>query len=86
MDRILALVKHIIVNNDREHISYSMVPKLKQALYEPAEEKPPDQVLRNYDYEVNNVYSNLNDWKTLDCKYNFSYKNRLVLVIALKPA
>ncbi len=45
-----------------------LVPKLQVTLHVDKEEKPPEQVLRNYDYEMNNVYSNLSDWKTLDCK------------------
>ena len=28
--------------------------------------KPPEEVLRNYDYEKNNLYSNLCDWKTYE--------------------
>ena len=69
-DRLVYLLKNIVISDDQEHYSHLLVPKLAQALSSDQRIKPPHEVLRNYDYnEMNNLYSNLSEWKTLDIKF-----------------
>ncbi len=64
-DRILALLKDIVVREEFQHFSHFLVPKLQDTILLEQEEKAPTEVLRNYDYEMSkNVYSNLSDWQS----------------------
>lgn len=73
------LLKNLVISDDQEHYSHLLVPKLAQALSS-ERIKPPHEVLRNYDYnEMNSLYSNLSEWKTLDSKSesnSFNLKNQ----------
>ena len=69
------MIKNIVISDDQEHYSHLLVPRLTQALYSDQMIKPPEEVFRNYDYDSNNLYSNLSEWKTLDFKQ--SNKNSL---------
>jgi hypothetical protein len=70
-----------VISDELEESSYALIPKLQRKLLEnKIEEKPPNEVLRNYEYEVVNVYSNLCDWNTLtslspNCNYNLTKIN-----------
>lgn len=57
------------MSSEMKHFSYALVPKMQDNLLQNTKEKRPEEVLRHYDYEtnnLNNLYSNLSDWKTLD--------------------
>jgi hypothetical protein len=67
---LVYLLKNIVISDDQEHYSHLLVPRLAQALSSDQRIKPPHEVLRNYDYnEMNNLYSNLSEWKTLDINF-----------------
>ena len=65
---MLVLIKHIITSNEEHDYTYELIPSLQGTLIVDKEEKPPDQVLRKYGYNYihTNIYSNLNEWETLD--------------------
>ncbi len=66
-ERILTLLKDIVVRDEFQHFSHFLVPKLQDTILLEREEKTPKEVLRNYDYEKSkNVYSNLSDWQSFD--------------------
>lgn len=52
------------MSNDVANFCHDLVPKLRNYLLFDKTEKPMDQVYRNYDYELNDIYSNLSDWNT----------------------
>lgn len=68
------------MSNEMKHFSYALVPKMQDDLLMNTKEKRPEDVLRNYDYEINknaavvtstintlnSLYSNLSEWKTKD--------------------
>ena len=49
-DRLLHLVKQIVISDEIKNASYNMVPKMQTYLLVDNIEKPHDQVLRNYDF------------------------------------
>ncbi|RNA23437.1 hypothetical protein BpHYR1_052858 [Brachionus plicatilis] len=63
-ERVVFLLKQIVISNELNNFCHDLIPKLKNFLLFDKSEKPPDQVLRNYDYELNDIYSNLSDWNT----------------------
>lgn len=63
-ERVLFLLKQVVISNEAGNFCHDLIPKLKNYLLFDKTDKPPDQVLRNYDYELNDIYSNLSDWNT----------------------
>ncbi|CAF0719366.1 unnamed protein product [Brachionus calyciflorus] len=74
-DRVVNLLKTIVTSSDITHFSHNLVPKLKHYLHVDKTEKPPDQVLRNYDYEMNDIYSNLSDWNSSNATLISNFDN-----------
>jgi len=64
-EKLLTLLKDIVVREEFQHFSHFLVPKLQDTILLEREEKAPTEVLRNYDYDMSkNIYSNLSDWQS----------------------